>query len=509
MKSAQSSALSYEDLVAKNLTLEQGNARLEQELELYKFQLDQLKQYIHGRRSEKQHEVSPRQGNLFSSEEIPELEPDEEGIEVKPHKRKRKSKKSIPKDLPVVTEVYEPELSNCSDCEAELKEFSRDTREEIEFQPARFFRRLHVTVHCSCPKCNRVESGKTPVENKPVIPGAQFGAGFFAHLITSRICDHLPYYRQSQMYEREGLYIPDKSLSRYGLALGALLEPVAKEIKRKLLELNYLQADETRIEVLDKAKSPNTHRGQIWVLNNPLGKLTYFEYHEGRSQGAADSMLGSFGGTLQSDAYVCYDKYQGVSLGCLTHARRYFVKAQKLAKKECGNVLRLIGELYRIEKKLKKELGSSSADDEWFEMRRAVRQERSKDILEKLRLYLLKLKDLWLLEKHPMYTAIHYMLNRFESFGGYCADGRFEIDNNKIEQLIRPIAVGRRNWLFAGSHHGARMSAVMMTIITCCKQNKINPQRYLSDVLPRLAQTETTSVQGLSPHDWVQTESAN
>lgn len=304
------------------------------------------------------------------------------------------------------------------------------------------------------------------------------------------------------MYEREGVYIPDKSLSRYGLALGALLEPVAKEIKAKLLELDYLQVDETRIEVLDKLKSPNTHRGQIWVLNNPLGKLTYFEYHTGRGQEGADGLLGSFSASLQSDAYVCYNKHPGISLGCLAHARRYFVKARKLAKKDCSYVLKLIGELYLIERKLKKKLGDLSPSQQWYQLRLETRQGSSKQILNKLELYLTKIKDNWLLEKHPMYTAINYMLGRFETFSEYCSDGRFEIDNNQIEQLIRPIAVGRRNWLFAGSHHGAKMAAVMMTVIACCKQNKINPQHYLTDVLPRLAQTETTSVKGLTPFDW-------
>lgn len=335
-KSPGSPTLSYDDLV-------EIISRLEQEKELYKFQLEQLKQHVFGKRSEKHYRDIPGQGSLFEPE-VPK-ESEEEYVEVCAHKKKRRSKKSIPKDLPVETILYEPEETHCQTCGEELREFSRDTREEVEFEPARFFKREHVTVHCSCLKCHTVQSGEVPPESKPVIPGTQVGAGFLAHLVTSRISDHLPYYRQSQMYEREGVFIPDKTLSRYGLAVGGLLEPVAKAIKVELLRQGYLQADETHLDVLDSKKSPNTHTGQLWVLNDPLSRLTYYEYHEGRDKGAARALLGSYKLALQTDAYSCYNEHPGLRLGCMAHARRYFVKAKKLAPKECNHVIRLIGEL--------------------------------------------------------------------------------------------------------------------------------------------------------------------
>ena len=130
------------------------------------------------------------------------------------------------------------------------------------------------------------------------------------------------------------------------------------------------------------------------------------------------------------------------------------------------------------------------------------RQDRSVKILDELQEYLISIKDSWLLEKHPMYQAIHYMLKRFDSFRTYTSDGSFDIDNNAAERAIRPIAVGRRNWLFAGSQHGAQMAAVLMSVVNSCKALKINPQRYLADVLPQLADQATTSIDGLSPFDW-------
>lgn len=494
---------SYSELVA-------CNSLLEQELELAKFKIKELEKHIFGRRSEKRHhDISKEQAVLFEGEakEVEESST-EETISVQGYIKKiRKSKKEFPKDLPVEEIVIEPHEAHCSNCGSELREFGRDTRDELDFTPASFFRRQVVTVHCSCPKCKNTVSGVVPPELKPVIPGSQVGAGFLSHLMTSRYADHLPYYRQSQMYERLGVYFPDKTLSRYGLHCGTLLQPVARAIKQELFTLPYLQADETRLEVLDKEKSPNTHTGQLWVLSDPLGSnLTYYEYHTSRCQAAATSFLDGYSGTLQTDGYVCYDKHKGVQLGCWSHARRYFVKAEELSPKESKHVLLLIGKLYRVESELKKERGKQKVQ-KWYARRLTVRKERSVKLLEQLRAYLVTLKEKWVLKEHPLYKAIHYTLSRWEELTLYIKDGRYEIDNNHIERMIRPVAIGRRNWLFSGSHNGAQMSAVMMTVINTCKQRKINPQKYLKDVLPRLAQRKknTDSLKGLSPLDWKQT----
>lgn len=493
---------SAEDIVALNKRLLEQNARLEQQLELTQFELAQLKKHIFGRRSEKERYNVPGQGVLFSEEQASAPEPaEQEYTEVKGFKRKRNSKKSIPADLPTEERLYEPEETHCTECGDALKEFSRDTRTEIDFVPARFLKREHVTVHCSCPGCKNVYSGKTPVANKPVLPGTELGAGFLSHILVSKHCDHLPYYRQSQIYEREGVLIPDKSLSRYGMALGSLLEPIAKEIKAELLKQGYLQADETRYEVLKGKEGKNIHRGQLWVLNDPLGKLTYYAYYPERDSAAADSVLAGFSGSLQTDAYASYNGHKGTRLGCMTHARRYFVKVKDITPEEAGRVLKLIGKLYKIERELKKQHGNKKAE-KFYKIRLRVRQEKAAPLLEKLKAYLTTLQDTWLLAEHPLSKAINYMLSRFDDFCVYTTDGSYEIDNNDVERMIRPIAVGRKNWLFAGSPEGAKMAAVVMTVIQTCKQLKVNPQRYLAAVLPILAQHETTSIEGLSPFDW-------
>jgi hypothetical protein len=185
----------------------------------------------------------------------------------------------------------------------------------------------------------------------------------------------------------------------------------------------------------------------------------------------------------------------------MAHARRYFVEAKILAPKECKHVIHLIGRLYKIERDLKK-ARKDLTPEKCYKKRFKTRQQLSVKILEELREYLIMIKSRYFLEQHPLYKAIHYMLNRYELFCEYTRDGRFEIDNNAIENMIRPIAIGRRNWLFAGSEHGARMAAVMMTVVQTCRRLKINPQRYLADVLPRLADQNTNSLEGLTPMEW-------
>ena len=242
------------------------------------------------------------------------------------------------------------------------------------------------------------------------------------------------------MYERLGVYFPDKPLSRYGLQCGALLEPVAKAIKQELLSKDYLQADETRLKVLEKGRESDCnvdvkdvehihteqihteqiHTGQLWVLSNPLEKekLTYYEYHDSRSKDAASLFLSGFNGVLQTDGYSCYEEHSGVHLECMAHARRYFVKAKDVTPKESNHVLKLIGRLYRIESELKKNRGELK-EEQWYKRRLKQRKAHAVPMLEKLKSYLVILKDKYLLEGHPLYKAIHYMLNRFEALSLY------------------------------------------------------------------------------------------
>lgn len=497
---------SYDELAAVHAETIQQLTRLEQEKELYRHRYEELRRKLFGRSSEQRHVIDSAQESLFEDQKL--LASSEEDYnEIPSHKRKKRSKKEFPADLPIDEIIYEPTQTHCQECGEGLKEFSRDIREEIEHTPASFFRRQHITVHCSCPSCKQTVSGEVPPENCPVIPGAQIGPSFLSHVMVSKHCDHIPYYRQSQIYAREGVFFPDKTLSLYGMRVGELLQPVARKIKEIALSLEYLQGDETRLRVLDHEKEANAHTGQLWVMRSPSREnpLVVYEYHPGRSKKDAQNFLGNFKGALQTDALASYDDFAGIRLGCMAHARRKFVKAKKISEKESSHVLRLIGQLYKIEADLKKEYPKKPKRkkiSEWIQKREKIRKEKSLPILGNIREYLDLLKPKCQFENHPLTKAINYMLNRFEQFCMYTVSGEYEIDNNPVEQAIRPIAIGRRNWMFAGSERGAEMAAVVMTVIQTCKLRGINPHHYLTDVLPRLASHKTTSLDGLTPLDW-------
>lgn len=505
--SSESSIHSHSELVATNEQLVKQITRLEQEKELYRHRYEELRRKLFGRSSEQRHVIDPGQELLFE-EKVPESSASAaDSTEVSSYERKKRSKKEFPAELPVDEIIYEPTETHCGECGEELREFSRDIREEIEHHPAKFFRRQHVTVHCSCPKCKKTVSGEVPLENQPVLPGAQVGVSFLSHVMVSKCCDHIPYYRQSQMYEREGVFFPDKTLSLYGLRVGELLQPVARHLKQAALSLSYIQADETRLRVLDHEKEENAHTGQLWVMRSPLREnpIVLYEYHQGRGKEDAKNFLGNFQGALQTDALASYDEFTGVRLGCMSHARRKFIEAKNISKKESSHVLRLIGQLYKIEADLKKEYPKKPKEKkviEWLKKREKIRKEKSVPILNAIHEYLSALKPKCLLENHPLTKAVNYMLNRFEQFLVYTTDGIYEIDNNSVEQAVRPVAIGRKNWMFAGSHRGAEMTAVMMTVIQTCKLRGINPHHYLTNVLPKLASQKTTSLDGLTPLDW-------
>lgn len=498
------SSESYEQLKRQNSEQAVTIKQLQESLELYKFRFEQLEKKLFGNSSEKQVYESAAQLRVFEDEPVSDNQEsgdDEDEIEIKAHKRKRNSKKKFSENLETEDIVYGEAAVCCLCCQEELKEFSRDVREEIDFIPERFIKRRHITINKSCPKCKHTTSrGSAP---SPVLPGSQMGTGFFVALLINKYIDHLPYYRQSKAFERCGVFIPDKTLSQYGMKLGALLEPVAKAIRDHLLVQDYLQADESRFEVIDEAKKGITHRGQLWVLYSPVENLAYYEYHPSRSKKAAEALLGGYTGALQRDGYVAYEDLSvALELGCLAHARRKFVEAKGIGKAAAKHVIQLIGQLYKIESDLKKCRADFKSNDKWYEERQRVRVEESVPKLDALLEYLKKIESQWLLESSPMHQAIWYMLNRFDEFRAYTTKGQYEIDNNSVERAIRPIAIGRRNWLFSGSHDGARNSAVIYTVIESCKRRRIDVRAYLTDVLPRLASLKTTSLRGLTPIDW-------
>ncbi len=356
--------------------------------------------------------------------------------------------------------------------------------------------REHVKIKRACRRCqDGVAIGRLPAEVQ-VIEGSRPGAGLLAHILVSKYQDHLPLHRQEQMFLRHGIVLSRKRMCDW---IGKLVEqgllPIVEAMKRGLLQSSYVRADETEIQVQMEGKSGKLHRGYLWGALSLEGDVV-FTYAPSRAGVVAEQLFGNFVGFLQTDLYAGYAKVYtpagATRVGCWAHARRKFVEAEKTAPRECGKVLQKIAALYKIENAART---LSSAE------RQARRQRQSKPLFDSLEK---TLQDLQLhsLPKSPLRLAIDYTLSQWEALTRPLEHGYLELDNNAIERQIRPIAVGRHNWLFAGSERGAQWAACLFSLLATCRIHRVNPFVYFADVLRRVHTTPQQKIQDLTPRGW-------
>jgi hypothetical protein len=305
-------------------------------------------------------------------------------------------------------------------------------------------------------------------------------------------------YRQRQQFKRQGVELSASTLDNWITSGYDLLLPLYELQRERIIRKGYLMADETPIQVLDKIKKGRTHRGYFWVYYDPLGKEILFDYQNNRSRAGPFQVLKDFKGYLQTDGYNVYDEigqWESITLlGCMAHARRYFDKSL-LNDKECSEwMLTQIQRLYKIE---------ALARDNHYpcEERYNLRQREANPILNEIKAWL-DTKALQVLPKSAMGKAIGYMLGRWKYLKRYVDDGRFEIDNNLIENAIRPVALGRKNYLFAGSHNGARRAALIYTLVANAKLQGLEPFAYMRDVLSQIADYPYKKLANLLPVNW-------
>lgn len=325
-----------------------------------------------------------------------------------------------------------------------------------------------------------------------------------ADMLVSKYVDHQPLYRQAQILKREGIDIPSSTFSDWVEACARLLEPLYEALKKEVTtEAQYLQADESPIQVLEKTKSQKkkgqpgkSHRGYQWVYLDVDANLVLFDYRKGRGREGPTELLKSFKGYLQTDGYAVYNQFETYPditlLGCMAHARRHFIKAQKNDPKRANYFLDQVQKLYQIERTLQQE----QADPERIAK---IRKQQAAPILQHL--------ANWMVEEYPKVLpksaigkAITYSHTRWEKICRYILDGHFLIDNNRIENRIRPLALGRKNYLFAGSHHAAQNTAIFYSILGSAILNQHNPFKYLFNVLTHLPNYPINKIHELLPH---------
>ena len=448
---------------------------LEGKLTTVQAELAELKRLIFGRKSERFITPTPDgQWSLFDQQQTvePPVQTSKQKIsyERKVAKKKQRPVRALlPAHLPRQEEIIQPEGWH-----AGMKIIGEEVTEILEHVPGKLFVRRIVRPKYVNGQQDGVHIGELPCLP---LPKANAGPGLLTHLQISKWIDHLPFYRLIQMLKREGVILSASTLNGWFNATAQLLEALYERLVYILTQQAYLQADESPIRVQDSHKKGTTHIGYHWVYHAPRLKAAVFDYQPSRSGSKPTIFLSSFQGHLQTDGYKGYNGLAKggdvILLACMAHVRRYFEKALDNDKDKATYALQVIQSLYAIEREGK---GMTSQE------RLALRNQQALPILNTWKDWLSE-QQRKVLPKSSIGKAINYTLNLWERLIRYSHHGDFHIDNNHIENIIRPLAIGRKNYLFAGSHQGAQKAAMFYSFFACCKLNEVNPYHWLKDVL--------------------------
>ena len=463
------------------LSLEMYNQLLSYQAEyMYlKQEIAQLKRMIFGSRSERHIGQDPSQLSLgldIAEIEAPEVETEQISYSRQKTNEANKGaavRLALPSHLHREEHVIEPlrELDGS-------KKIGEVITEVLEYTPGKFYVQKYIRPKYLTPE-KEIVIAELP--SLP-IPRGNAGPGLLAHLLISKFVDHLPFYRQVQQFRRQDISIAESTISGWFSSSCRLLEPLYDTLVKKVQASNYINADETPIPVQTKDKPGATHKGYHWVYYSPPEKLVCFDYRKSRGREGPDEFLKHFSGTLQTDGYSAYDLYQdkaGINLlACMAHARRKFEQAKENDPVRAEHALGLFRKLYLVERKAREE-GLSA------EQRQELRQKESIPVLDELERWMKEqLPDV--LPKSGVGKAISYTLGLWKRLSRYVENGAWEIDNNMVENSIRPVALGRKNYLFAGSHEAAQQAAMMYSFLGTCKINNVEPFTWLKNVLSRI-----------------------
>jgi transposase len=427
------------------------------------------------------------QDSLFDEDDTPtpeDEEPSESAIEVTAHQRKRHPKRRpIPKHFP--REKIWCDLSDSEkicDCGCQKTRIGEEISEQLDVIPPSFKVMQYIRPKYSCKKC---QIGVSIAKLPPVLlPKCIAASGLVAYTITAKYVDHLPLYRQAQIWQRYGVDLPRNTLCGWLMKTAEKCEMLWSLIAEHILSGDYIQADESPVQVLDEPSRRDQQKSYIWVYRGgPPGKTgVYFVYQETRAGQHAQEFLKSFKGYLQTDGYKGYDwtddQPDMIHLACMAHARRPFAEMVKLSKKagKSHEAIKFIEELYAIEE----EARASSAQNRY-----QLRLQQAKPKLEKIKLWLDK-SIRGSPPKGKLGKAIQYMLDRWDQLNHYLLDGQLQIDNNLIENDIRLFALGKKNWLFKGSPRGAKAGSIFYSLIKTAQANQLDPYQYLRYILTKL-----------------------
>lgn len=405
------------------------------------------------------------------------------------NKKKHQGRNTLPENLPVREVIIEPEEDTTG-----LKKIGEEITETLEYTPASLVKRRTIR-----PKYAKKEGAGVLIAELPSRPidKAIVEACLLAHILVSKYVDHLPFYRQIQIFKRDFNWEPAQStMSDWMASCCQLLEPLYNSLKQKILASNYIQADESPIKVLDSDKKGKAHQGYQWVYHDPVQKLVLFNYRKGRGQNGPKELLEQYHGYLQCDGYSVYDKIgtnPNITLaGCLVHTRRKFHDALESDKKRAQIALELFRKIYLEERNIKEAVQNN------FKQRKTQRDQKIKPLLNQIKNWI-ETEQFNVLPKSPIGKAMTYFINQYSKLEAIFLDGRIELDNNLIENAIRPMAIGRKNYLFCGSHKAAQNAAMLYSFFGSCKMQNINPREWLTNTLKKIPDHNIQKLEELLP----------
>jgi len=414
-----------------------------------------------------------------------------------PAARVPKPRREFPAHLPRETQVIAPCEEACPDCGGVLKHLGEDVSEMLELEPVRFKVIRRVRPKLACASCDTIVQAPAPA--RPIARGMA-GPGLLAHVLVGKYADHLPLYRQAEISAREGVDLDRTLLSQWVGSTSALLAPLTDALRRHVFAAEVVHADDTPIPVLAPGTG-KTKTGRLWTYvrderpaAGTVAPAVWFAYSPDRKGEHPQEHLHNFTGILQADGYSGYSKlYDGgrvTEAACWAHVRRKFVDLHELHQSPvAAQALDRIGALYAIEQEIRGRL-----PDE----RRAVRQERSRPLLDALHTWLQQTLTT-LSQKSATAKAIRYPLSRWDALGRYCDDGRIAIDNNAAERALRCVSMGRKNFLFAGSDAGGERAAAIYSLLGSAKLNGHNLEAFLREVLARIGDHPISRIDELLP----------
>lgn len=424
------------------------------------------------------------------------------------HDKKQPVRLPLPEHLRREVEIIKPE-----DIDENWVRIGEEVTEVLENKPGELYVRRIIRYKYALKKDLQVlqETGKDAKKIKNIqiaplpllpLPKANADASLLAELIMNKYLYHLPFYRQIALFKLEGIKIPASTINDWFIGCGDLLRALYYRLKEIVLQTDYIQVDESTVPVIDNEKH-RAVKSYLWVVRAVMEKLVFFHYDKGsRAQKVVVELLHNYQGAVQTDGYEAYSIYENkkgvLLLGCWAHARRKFSDAESEDKSGAEYALEQIGMIYQVE---------TMADDQ------DLNYEARAELRSRLAYPIMCAFEKWIVNYMPkalpggrMSKALTYTYSIFHRLSRYHLDGRYRMDNNLVENTIRPLALGRKNYLFCGNHDAAENAAIMYSLLGCCNASDVNPREWLADILTRIPyynKDYSLDLAELLPHNWI------